>query len=176
MSIRLTQLVQRMKMPSAQKAVLLQLAWHSTTRGAWPSVTTLATTTCLHRRTVERALHWLEAARLIVVTRRHGTCNRYTLTLNGDLFNAAPLPATSGTTPLAAPCRMRRPAVALAAQRRPIVIKDIKTTRTQARAPEGQKPGNKFPRANSPSAKRNPRHLSHVAAALDLLRGKEDTP
>jgi hypothetical protein len=72
-------------------AVALALASHvdESNGQGWPSLATLARETRLHRRTVLRSVQRLEGAGLLVVRRRPGRVNLYTVVTGGMRPRAA---------------------------------------------------------------------------------------
>ena len=68
-------------MSPAQKAVLISLADQANDDGyCWPSISTIATRTCLSERAVQGAIRWLHSAGLLSINERRGTSTVYHIT------------------------------------------------------------------------------------------------
>ncbi len=114
-----------LKMEPGPKAVLISLADQANDHGyCWPATNTIALRTCLHQRTVQRALRDLEALGLLQTDIGAMKSNRYVLTVTAYLERqkqadelaelaktaARPLPEmvpTPGTMPPPAQCHPR---------------------------------------------------------------------
>lgn len=70
-------------LPPTAKAVLISLADNANDHGeCWPSISTIATRTCLTGRSVQRAIAALEASGHLTADRSNGRHNKYVITPN----------------------------------------------------------------------------------------------
>ena len=95
-----------------QKSVLISLADHANDQGiCWPNIDTICERTCLSERTVQRAIDALVTTGLLVVNKRAGRSNVYTILSPTTVASAPPcrsrqrdvIPRHSATQP-PSPC------------------------------------------------------------------------
>lgn len=79
-----------LQMPPTPKAVLISLADNANDAGeCWPSLTKISERTCVCRRSVIEAIHWLENAGYVRADRTNGRHTRYFVTAEPRLFEDA---------------------------------------------------------------------------------------
>lgn len=79
-----------LQMPPTPKAVLISLADNANDAGeCWPSLTKISERTCVCRRSVIEAIHWLEDAGYVRADRTNGRHTRYFVTAEPRLFEDA---------------------------------------------------------------------------------------